>query len=488
MIRRLIPRRSSAAVAIALAATAAALFPSGASAHALIGKQDLPLPEWLFIYGSIVILVISFVGLLLGWRRPHLEDPSTRPLERASKVLLGAPAQALAGTIGVALLVLVAWTGLTGTVAPDRNFSLTFVFATFWIGFALLSVVAGNVFAAFNPWRAVGRVSSAAFSRLVGQSAPAPLRYPERLGRWPAAGGLIAFLLLELVWGQSGFPAGGITPREVAVASLVYSIYTWVAMSLYGVDRWLERGETFSVYFGMFASLAPLTVEEGRIVARRPLAGSTRWAGPAGSLAIVLVAIGGTTFDGAQEGLLQDQIASLVGSLQDAGLGTLAALRAANAVYLLLTLAAVAAIYWAAIWGMRSVERKLTTRELGRVFTHAFIPIALAYLLAHYFSYTFFLEQAQFTFLLSDPFGTGADVFGTASSGIDYTAISANTIWYVQFGAVVVGHATALALGHDRALKIWGNSRDAAWSQMWMLVLMMFFSMLALLLLSQANG
>jgi len=43
-------------------------------------------------------------------------------------------------------------------------------------------------------------------------------------------------------------------------------------------------------------------------------------------------------------------------------------------------------------------------------------------------------------------------------------------------------------LGHDRALKIWGNTRDAAWSQVWMLVMMMFFSVLGLVLLSQANA
>nr|MBA2522091.1 fenitrothion hydrolase [Solirubrobacterales bacterium] len=138
--------------------------------------------------------------------------------------------------------------------------------------------------------------------------------------------------------------------------------------------------------------------------------------------------------------------------------------------------------------GMRIVERKRSARELGAAFAHAFIPIALAYVIAHYFSYFFYLEQAQFTFLLSDPFGTGADLFGTASSGINYASIGANTIWYVQFGAIVLGHVVALALGHDRALKLWGSTRDAAWSQVWMLVMMMFFSMLGLYLLSQANG
>ena len=48
-------------------------------------------------------------------------------------------------------------------------------------------------------------------------------------------------------------------------------------------------------------------------------------------------------------------------------------------------------------------------------FAHTLIPIALAYLVAHYFSLFVYQEQAQFTYLLSDPLGTATtDLFGTA--------------------------------------------------------------------------
>jgi hypothetical protein len=476
------------AAVLATAAVGGALWPQTASAHALIGKQDLPVPEWLFIYGTLVILVVSFVGLLIGWREPRFQETDERPLERFSRVVTSRPVEILAGLLGVALLVLVVYSGIDGTEAPDRNFSLTFVFVTFWIGLVLLSAIFGEVFRALSPWRAIGRFVSWVFLKVAGQRAPAPLTYPERLGRWPAVAGLLAFLFLYLIWGQSGFSASGLTPRTVAVASLVYSAYTLLAMSLFGVDKWVERGETFSVYFGMFATLSPLGLRDGRIVRRRWLTGGTQWSGPAGSLALVLVAIGGTTFDGAQEGVLKEPINSLFQTLNDAGMDPVTSLRVTSLVYLTVCLLAVAAIFWAGILGMRIVERKLSARELGKAFAHAFIPIALAYIVAHYFSYFVYLEQAQFTFLLSDPLGTGANIFGTAGSGIDYGVIDANTIWYVQVGALVTGHVLALVLGHDRALKIWGNTRDASWSQVWMLVMMMFFSVLGLVLLSQANG
>jgi hypothetical protein len=483
--------RAAAGVAAVLvtAATLGALFPQAASAHALIGRQDLPLPQWLFIYGSLVILIVSFVGLLLGWREPRIEGRPSRPLtSRAAAWLLSPAVEVLAGLTGIGLLVLVIWTGLTGVIAPDRNFSITFVFVTFWIGLVVFSVLLGDIFQALSPWRAIGRSVSAGFARLVGQQAPAPLTYPGWLGRWPAVAGLVGFLFLELIYGQSGFAAAGLEPRHLAIAALVYSAITFVGMGLFGVERWNERGETFSVYFGMFARMAPLEVSEGSLMRRPWLVGLTTWARLPGSLALVLVAIAGTTFDGAQEGKLKEPINSLYERLSDGGLSPISALRVTNSVYLLITVAVVGAIFWAGIWGMRIVETKRSARELARLFAHAFVPIALAYVVAHYFSYFVYLEQAQFSFLLSDPFGTGANLFGTAGSGIDYGVLSANAIWYVQVAAIVSGHVVALVLGHDRALKIWGNTRDAAWSQVWMLVMMMFFSILGLILLSQSNG
>ena len=49
-------------------------------------------------------------------------------------------------------------------------------------------------------------------------------------------------------------------------------------MALFGVETWLERGEAFSVYYGMFSQLAPLEVRDGRLGIRRPLAAATHWA------------------------------------------------------------------------------------------------------------------------------------------------------------------------------------------------------------------
>jgi hypothetical protein len=479
----------AAVSALITAAAAALLLPEPAAAHGLVGRSDLPLPEWLLLWGAALLLIGSFAALVFAWREPRLEADSWRPVNPTlSRLLVNPVTRTLCGLIGVALLLLTVYAGIEGTNAPDRNFAVVFVFITFWLGFVVLGVLFGDLFRAFNPWLAIGRAVSKGFELLAGQRAPAPLRYPEWLGRWPAAVGLAAFIWFELIWGQSGFEAAGVSPHDVAVATLVYSVITFVGMGLFGVEKWSRRGETFSVYFGMFASLGPLAVRDGRLGRRRLFSGSTSWADQPGSLGLVLVAIGCTTFDGASEGLLSEPIRSLFESLSDGGMAPIEALRISNSVYFLLTLLAVAAIFWAGIRGMRLVETERGARELGRSLAHAFIPIALAYLVAHYFSAFVFLEQAQFTYLLSDPLGDGSDLFGTLGDGIDYGVIGATAIQWVQFGAIVVGHAIALALAHDRALVLFGDPREAAWSQAWMLVMMIAFSTLGLYLLSQANA
>lgn len=113
------------------------------------------------------------------------------------------------------------------------------------------------------------------------------------------------------------------------------------------------------------------------------------------------------------------------------------------------------------------------------------MPIALAYIVAHYFSMLAYQGQALVP-LASDPLGHGDDLFGTADASIDYTWISSTGIWYVQVAALLAGHIAGLALAHDRALATYRKVRDATRSQYWMLAVMVAFTSLGLWLLSAA--
>ena len=292
-----------------------------------------------------------------------------------------------------------------------------------------------------------------AFHMVARESAPAPLAYPRWLGHWPAVAGVVAFVWLELIYGASGSSVG-LRPEIVAQATLLYSAITFVAMALFGVERWIEQGEAFSVYFRMFSTLSPFEVRDGRLGVRRPLSGATKWGQVPGSLALVLTTIGATSYDGSTEGALASPITETFEVFRDLGLGLVGAFRLNGTLWMFIVIGAAALLFMLGIRGMHTVKGSPPVRELARSFAHTLIPIALAYLVAHYFTLFVYQEQAQFTYLLSDPLGDGSDLFGTAGGSVDYGVIGTTGVWYTQVAALVIGHVAALTLAHDRALAI----------------------------------
>lgn len=477
-----------------MAVAAAGAWPAPAAAHGIVGvSRDRPIPDWLLAWAAAVVLVASFVGLSAAWRRPRLQDDRWRPLRTgrgvprtrdAASLVAG---RVLGGLVGVATLGLVLWAGWSGTPDVTRNVAPTIVFVTVWVGLPIVSAVLGDVARPLNPWAAIGRATGAVV-RFVRRGRPVRhLPYPGRLGHWPAVAGLLAFVWLELLYAVPGGPR--LEAGTVATAAAVYSAWTLAAMGVFGVDPWLRRGETFAVLLALFGRLSPLERRDGRLGRRGVLRGVV--ASPEGSsrgaVALVLVLIGTTAFDGAQEGVLREPGTRLFEWFLDRGLGVTGALRASSVVLLAGCVLLVAAIYRLAMVGARrAAGRGRSTGELSVAFGHSFVPIALAYLVAHYVSLLLFQGQAQLA-LLSDPRGDGSDWFGTASWGVDYGLIDAEGIWYLQVGALVVGHVVALLLAHDRALALFGDHRTAARSQRWMLALMVAFTVAGLWLISAAN-
>src|SRR6202008_4085098 len=129
-------------------------------------------------------------------------------------------------------------------------FAPTFVYVIFWLALVPASVVLGDVFKAFNPWRAIGTTVAWIARTAARTEMPAPLQIPENLGPGPAAFGIFLFAALELV------SSNGDKPETLAIAALLYSAATFVGMALYGVDKWSGRGEAFSVYFKLFSRLS----------------------------------------------------------------------------------------------------------------------------------------------------------------------------------------------------------------------------------------
>jgi hypothetical protein len=462
---------------------ASAALPPAASAHGLSGRADLPIPAWLFIWTACAVLVLSFVALGVLWKRAKLEGSPVWTLPAwCSRAVTSTATEVVCGAIGVFLLGFGIWAGLFGSQSTVDNVLPTFVYVAFWVGLVPVSVAFGNVFRAFDPWRAAARAASFAAARLLGDRLGQGMPYPERLGRWPAAAGLLAFVWLELL------APNGAEPRTLAAAAIVYSSVTFLGMGVYGIEPWTERGEAFSVYFDLFSRLSPFERQGGEIVLRVPLAGLTLLRADTGLVGVLAVMIGSVTFDGLQETGFWSEVGPSIATFFD-DLGTNVALgdELAGGVGLLACIALVGLFYVLGCAGARTAGRGLRTLDLARLFVHSLVPIALVYVMAHYLTFMLFQGQALIP-LSSDPAGRGWDLLGTAGSQIDYGLISSTVTWYVQVAFVVAGHVSALALAHDRALVTYPEPRLAVRSQYWMLLVMVGFTSLALWLLSQANA
>ncbi|HYI20033.1 MAG TPA: fenitrothion hydrolase [Solirubrobacteraceae bacterium] len=437
-------------------------------AHGIVGRADLPIPETMFGVAAAAVLVLSFAALATLWSRPRLQDYAERRLFR-----LPAGVDVALGTLGVLVFLVTAYAGLAGTDAQRDNLAPTMVYVAFWVGVPFVALLFGDVWRLVSPWRAIGRGTGWIMQRIGGEM-PEPMRYPARLGRWPAVVGLFGFGVCELCWGAAR------DPLPLAVLMLAYTVVMLVGMSLYGVEVWSRNGDAFGLYFGLFASLSCFTRRDGALYARPPVVGAGRLDPLRGTTALLVVAIGVTAFDGAAEGpVFNDRLPGFQDFFAGLGFSQGTALELGFLVGLLAVIGLIGLIWTAGVAGMPG--------RPGPQLVHSLIPIVAAYVVAHYFSLLAYNGQDVLR-LLSDPLGEGSDLFGTAQNTIDYGVVSATAIWYVQVVALVLGHVAALVLAHDRALVIYGSHRDATRSQVVMLVVMVCFTCLGLYLLSAANG
>jgi len=447
-------------------------------AHGIGSVQDLPVPTWLFYWGATVVLVVSFVLLGALWRRPVLGSREHgRALDATVSRLVLGPLRIAAQLLSVALFGLVWAAALVGDTDPFRNLAPTWVYVIFWLGVPALSVVFGNVWRGLSPWRAIADAFVWMRERTGADVRPLA-EYPERLGRWPGAVVIFAFVTLELAYSD---PA---SPRALAFAIALYTYVALFGMAAFGREQWERTGEGFAVLFGLLALVAPLHAEDGRLRLRWPLAGLAGAERLPGTVAFVSVMLGSVLFDGySRTTTWQDLMADLEAPyvVDRPGLGELL-VTVASIGGLLTGVLLIALAYEAACALARSAVN--APRSLVPDFLRSLVPIAFVYVVAHYVS--LFLVQGQFAIpLLSDPLGRGWNLFGTADVVPNLTVISPNTTWYVQVGALVAGHVAGLAVAHDRAVTIFPDKRDALRSQYPLLLLMVLYTVGGLWVLSR---
>jgi hypothetical protein len=459
-------RRVAAALIVGLALPV--LLPFPAAAHALGGVYTLPVPLGLYLLAAGTAVAASFVVAVIMVR--PAPAGSTYPVRAIGDRVLR-----WASPVG-RVIGLIWWFGTIaiGLIAdPISPLPAVLFWIGIWVGLPLATVLVGNPWPTLSPFRTLfGGLERLA--RLIGfDHIDAGLRYPDRLGRWPAA-----FFLFATVWSELILP-DRTSPTTIAVLLGGYTVITLVGMGLYGRIAWLRNAELFEVYLGWFGRVGPLGrrvvdpqvcegCEEGCdparcvdcpecAIAAEPGERRPEWrawfrgitdvrATDWSDAGLIVLALSAVTFDGLQETAPWATVMNALLSPLLPVIGAGNTVMVVQTVGLLVLWLAFLAAFSAAAWLTRAMhDPDRQPPALGQVvgsYAATLLPIAGGYLIAHYLT---LLVQGivWLPTLFADPLSTVAPT-------LDWIPVSA--VWYLSVGAIVLGHVAAVVLAHRRAL------------------------------------
>ena len=437
--------------------------PQAAGAHAVVTPSDPPMPSWMFVLGAGLAILVTFLAVSRWWTTPRFGSAG---LERVDPA--GPWADRIARAFGAvgAVVAFVAWilTIVAGWFGEDHatvNIAPLLFMVIMWVGVPMVSLFFGDVWGVWNP---ISRVL-AGLDRLGVR--PDPKRSVSMAAaNMVAAAGIGAYLWMELV-----APAGG-SPRSVAAFVSIHAVVLLGGAFVFGKE-WATAADPFSRWFHLAGTCAPWRLD-GKTVQRVPwLSRLAATSFNLGLLVLVLVHLGGTTFDGLTRSTWwQDQTYALYGwdLVPKATLTMVACICLMAVVYLLAA-------------GSSAQDAGLSRFDAALRWGNSLVPIALGYAVAHYFAY-FFVAGSGVVSLVSDPLGRGWDIFGTADWTVGTSWLTPGIVAWSQLIGIVGGHIGGVIVAHDRALEL--VDRDSVVrQQVPLLIAMVIFTVVGLALLLQ---
>lgn len=487
-------RFRSLAACVCIATLIAALAsPLTAEAHAFAAPYTLPVPFWLYAYGSTVALLVSFVFFVLFSSHSLARSAARSVDDKSSKQ--GFQATFLAPPVIVSILraacvlmlILTIWSGLVGTQNPFLNFNMTWFWMIFMLVCFYLTAVVGNLYEVLSPWSAL----CDGFMRLYPGAFSGFLPYPKRVGFVPALFAYMSLIALELF--------GKALPSGLSIYLIGYSLWCVAGAWVFGKRAWLAHADAFSLIFLFAGLLAPVkwSISKGKVHAswRAPFAGFKGLPRPSLSLTLVILfMLSSTAFDGVHDSMVWNKwfwtkfyplSQPLVTRLFKDPYGAAASLYygwqwtclVLSPFAYLLGYVAVLALGKAIVGSSASLARLIGD------FAWSLVPIAFFYNVTHY--YTVAIGQSpQIAKLISDPLGKHWDIFGTTSLDIQPLLLNASFVWHSQVGLILAGHVLSVYLAHAQSFKSFDTRASAIFSQLPMLCLMVLLTTSGLWILS----
>lgn len=433
-------------------------------AHGLGGSTDLPVPLSYALVGAAWALTFTFAIVALAWRKPRF-DPAKpgRPLPMwVTRVVDSALTRWAVAILALAFTV---WVVIAGLFGPQTNANpLPGVFyVLLWVGLVAASLALGPVWRVVSPLRTLYRIilRPLGFRRL---------RYPERLGYFPAAFGLFAFVWLELASPDPG------SLTAVKVWLLAYSLVLACGAAVWG-ERWFARADPFEVYSVVASRLSPFrrNRETGRVVVGNPFDHLPSLKVRPGVVVVLAVLLGSTAFDSFSA------TPGWRGFVDDLSGGSPVTATLVRTCGLAVFASVVAVTFSLAACATGGVNRQQRLALPGQM-AHSLIPIVVGYIFAHYLTYL--VERGQETMVrLGDPLGRGWNLFGLSQAEVSYILSShPSVLATIKVSCVVAGHIAAVIAAHDTALRLLPQGHQLT-GQLAMMLVMVGYTFTGLYLL-----
>lgn len=383
--------------------------------HAFGERYELPLPLWLFVVGGAVVVLVSF---LLVVRRIRAVPPLP---EATDRVPAGRPSHLAAG-LSLALALLVAWLGLTGTQETSDSAAPLYLWLGLWVVVPLTVGLVGDWTRPVNPFLQLARLGDHEGLRRAVLARSAPL--PWRGGWWPAVG-----LFVLLVVGELVFNLDTTRPSFVGAVLLGYGALCLFLGLVFG-DGFAARGEVFGCLWDAW----------GRLGWRRcGQPGRSGFAGgldlhfdrDLGRVVLVLLLLLSINVDGLlstpQWADLEREVAGLDGT-------AVKALR----VGLVLAVLVVGLLLFGAFAhaSLRAGGERVGPVAALAALLPSLVPIAYGYLVAHYLQYVVTNGQLLLPVL-------GADDYV-----VDVELLPTSFYWYVSVTVIIAAHVGAVVLAN----------------------------------------
>jgi hypothetical protein len=437
-------------------------------AHVFIGRFDLTVPLSTVLVGAAAVVAASFGLIYLVPPRPEKPEQPGPRLPRWVVMAL----QAIA-LLYLAFLVVVGLLGRQTTVLNAATI-------LFWVVTIPLLPIAhclvGGVYQVANPFALLARLLTGGAS---ARRDPDPR--VARWGYWPAVVQMFLLVFFELALRP--------VPNSPAALGVLVIVYTGfqVAMGVLMGEAWFAGGDVFSAITALASTIAPVAIardDEGWVrlkVGFRP----ARFLPPGpGREALITLWLAGVLADGVRVTPIWTAVTGATKDFVEAGfsvLGVNVYQLALDTAEILFTWLAFSIFFWVFAYVAATLSQR-SPRELAPVVSPSLIPIALAYLLAH--NLTQIIVVAPLMITARDV----ADVTGQQFRDLYQQALSSvkpEIVWWIQVGAIVVGHVLAVIMAHARLSRVERDSNRAMRADLGWLTAMLIYTWTSLWVLAQ---